>query len=641
MPENRAYAGEILRVDLASGETSRIPTADYSSRFLGGRGMAAALYWKEVPPETGALELSNKLMFFTGPLAGFNGLGSSRWTVCGKSPLTRPQQFSSANLGGDWGVQLKFAGYDGLIVEGASDRPVYLHIDDGAARLRDASALWGKTTVETRDLLKQELGDSTRVAACGPAGENGVAFATILADADASGSCGFGAVMGSKKLKAVAVRGSRRPLAADPERLADLTRRVRELKRDAVGLGQQDLIVGGRTRRDICHGCIGACIRQTFRAEDGTSGKYSCGSAWFYQERAMRYYGAWNEVPFFATRLCDAWGLDTDSMTTLMMWLSRCHKAGILDDAHAGLPISRMGSYEFIEAMVKSIASREGFGDTMAQGVLDAATTLGRAAEDLVTDYTSKAGYSAPYCPRMFPAHSLLYATEPRLPIHQLHEIGVPLFEWIHWAGKGEGSYLSSEVFRKIARRFWGSELAVDFSTFEGKALAAARIQDREYAKESLILCDWMWPITHVRLSEDHIGDPTLESSLLSAATGLEVTEDELYRIGERLFNLGRAIRAREGHLGRSSDVLPVPFHTRPLKAAVQNPECLAPGARGEAISLQGSTVDEDKFEVLKDEYYSIRGWDVASGLQTREKLMQLGLEDVAQDLHRRGTGLA
>lgn len=637
MSEHYGYAGEILRVDLSSGQMRTVPTSDYTLDFVGGRGIAARIYWEEVPPEVSAFDPENRLLYFTGPLAGFNGIGGSRWTVCGKSPLPVPEQFSYCNLGGGWGVKLKFAGYDGIVVHGRSARPVYLLVQDGVAEIRDASHLWGKGTIQVRDALKAELGKSVAVVACGPAGENLVTFASLLADNDASGSCGFGAVMGSKNLKAIAVRGSRRPAAARPQQLADLTRRVRDLKHDSMGEGQTDLILGPRMKKDVCHGCIGACIRQTFEAKDGTKGKYACGSAWFYQERAMRYYGEWNEVPFFATRLCDSFGLDTESVHTLIMWLSRCAKAGILTDDNTGIPLSRLGSHEFIETFVRKIALREGFGDTLGQGLVRAAATVGEGSEELITDYMSKSGYGAEYCPRMFIVSSLLYAMEPRLPINQVHEVGVPLFSWLSWLRKAEGSYLSTRVFRMIAERFWGSELAADFSTHEGKALATRLIQNREYAKESLILCDWMWPITHAKESIDHVGDATLESSLLSAVTGREVTEDGLYRIGERIFNLQRALLAREGHTGRECDVLPEAFYTRPLRWSVQDPECLAPGKDGDVISRKGAVVDREQFESMKDEYYELRGWDAHTGLQTAGVLADLGLQDVADDLQKRG----
>jgi len=636
LTEQYGYTGKILRIDLSSGAITHVPTMDYADRFLGGRGIAARVHWDEVQPEVKAFDPENRLSIFTGPLAGFNGLGSSRWTVCGKSPLTIHEQFSYSNLGGSWGVRLKFAGYDGIIIQGVSDKPVYLFLQDGSAEIRDASSLWGRSTVETRDILKNELGSPAAVVACGPAGENLVAFASLLADNDASGSCGFGAVMGSKNLKAIAVRGSGKVTAANPDRLQELTSYVRELKRGSVGEGQVDLIAGPKMKKDVCYGCIGACIRQTFEASDGTIGKFACGSAYFYQERAMRYYSQWNEVPFFATRLCDGYGLDTESIQTLIMWLSRCHKAGILTDENTGIPQSKMGSLEFIETLTEKVSLREGFGDILARGLVRAADAVGKGSQELITDYTSKAGYGSEYCPRMYIVSGLLYAMEPRLPINQVHEIGVPLFSWLAWVNKAEGAYLSSDVFRRVAGRFWGSELAADFSTYDGKALAAAIIQDRECVKESLILCDWMWPITHVKHSDDHIGDPSLESKLLSAVTGNEVSESELYRAGERIFNLQRAIHTREGHRGRVSDILPEPFYSRPLKWAVQDPECLAPGKDGEVISRKGAVVDRNEFERMKDEYYEIRGWDVATGLQTKAKLEGLGLKDVADYLEQR-----
>jgi aldehyde:ferredoxin oxidoreductase len=637
MAEQFGYAGKILRVDLSSQSITYTPTEVYSDKYLGGRGIATRIFWEEVTPDVKALDPENRLLIFNGPLAGFNGIGSPRWTVCGKSPLTIPEHFSYCNLGGSWGVQLKFAGYDGMVIQGKAVKPVYIYINDDTIEIRDASALHGKTTVETRNAMKKKLGEDLSVVACGPAGENLVSFASLLADNDASGSCGFGAVMGSKNLKAIAVSGSRRPAASNPLRLKELTGLVRELKKDSIGSGQQDLIVGNQAKKDICYGCIGACIRQTFQAKDGTKGKFACGSAWFYQERAMRYYGEWNEVPFFATRLCDGYGLDTESMHTLIMWLNRSNKAGILTEKETGIPFSMIGSYEFIDILVKKISHREGFGDVLAQGLIRAAEAVGKNSWDLITDYTSKAGYGSEYCPRMYIVSGLLYAMEPRLPIHQVHEVGVTLIAWLDWMRKSEGSYLSTDVFREIARRFWGSELAADFSTYDGKALAAAKIQDREYAKESLILCDWMWPIVHVSHSPDHVGDPTLESKLLAAVTGNPIDEEGLYRIGERIFNLQRAILTREGHRGRHSDILPQPFYTRPLRTSVQDPECLAPGKGGEIISRKGAVVDKDEFENMKDEYYQLRGWDVATGLQTRAKLDELGLTDAANDLEKRG----
>ena len=632
------YAGKILKVDLSSGSTTDLPTADYADRFLGGRGIAAKIYWDEVSPQTGALDPENRLLFMTGPLAGFSGIAGSRWTVCGKSPATNPEHFSYTNMGGSWGAQLKFAGYDGIVIKGESDRPIYLSIQDGVAEIRDASTLWRQSTVQARETLKTELGSSTRVVACGPAGENMVTFAGLIADNDASGSNGFGAVMGAKKLKAIAVRGSKRATAANPEKLEELRRYVRGLKTGFSTLHDERPTTDTEMKLDPCYGCIGGsgCIRATRATEDGTRHKFFCGSAVYYHEWAVRHYGEVNEVPFLATVLCDGYGLDVYAVHTMIAWLSRCYKAGILDDESIGIPISKLGSLEFIETLLRKITFREGFGEILAQGLVKAADSVGKGSQELITDYVSKAGRISAYCPRMYIVSGLLYAMEPTLPMHQLHEVGIALFDWLNWANKVEGSYLSSEAFRKIARRFWGGELAADFSTYDGKALATTKIQDRAYAKESLILCDVLWPITQVRHSEDHVGDPGVESKLLSAVTGREVDEQGLYRIGERVFNLQRAILVREGHRGREDDVLPEPFYTKPLKFGTLNPECLAPGKNGEVISRKGAVVERERFEGMKDEYYPLRGWDVVTGLQTRTKLEELGLAEVADDLEKR-----
>jgi aldehyde:ferredoxin oxidoreductase len=212
------------------------------------------------------------------------------------------------------------------------------------------------------------------------------------------------------------------------------------------------------------------------------------------------------------------------------------------------------------------------------------------------------------------------------------------LINWLLEAnGIIEEAFMSSEAISRIAKRFFGTELAVDFSTYDGKALTAKSIQDRESAKESLILCSFSWPITHVRHSEDHMGDPTLESKLFSAVTGRGIEEGELYRVGEKIFNLERAIHAREGHSGREEDTLPDYCFEEPAKPfSPYNPGSLVPGKNGEVISKKGAVLDRDKFEDMKTEYYRLRGWDAHTGLQTREKLNELGLSDVADELEKR-----
>ncbi|NQT48550.1 MAG: hypothetical protein HQ578_06200, partial [Chloroflexi bacterium] len=301
-----------------------------------------------------------------------------------------------------------------------------------------------------------------------------------------------------------------------------------------------------------------------------------------------------------------------------------------------GIPISKLGSLEFIETLLRKIALRDGFGGILAQGVFEAAASLGPEAKEQaeMAGYQSEPGLYPWYGPKLYITNALLHAMEPRTPMQQAHEVALLLTKWA--ATMNNIGYVSSQDFRSIARRFWGGELAADFSTYDGKALAAKMIQDRQYAKECLILCDFLWPVIDLEHTEGHMGDPTLESKLLSAVTGEEVDEEGLYRIGARVFNLQRAILVREGRQGRDFDKLPETCHTVPIEYDHANPDCIAPGKDGEVISLKGTVVDRGKFEKMKDEYYQLRHWDVATGLQTRASLEELELKGVADDLEQR-----
>jgi aldehyde:ferredoxin oxidoreductase len=636
------YAGKILRIDLSSGEIGEFPTADYADVFLGGRGIAAALYWDEVPPDAGAFDPENRLIFMTGPLAGVPGLAGSRWTICGKSPATDPELFCYSNLGGRWGAKLKFCGYDGIVIQGAAQKPVYLFLDEGRAELKDASHLWGKGAAETREMLKGDLGESTGIVATGPAGENTVTFASLLADDDSSGSSGFGAVMGSKKLKAVAVRGKGKVSVADPEGLEELRKYIRKLH---VG-SSATMVISNDVKPFVCYGCIAGCLRSVYKNSSGKTGKVLCQSGVFYQSRPPEDFVQprgkstsvtdWDEGAFNANRLCDDYGLDTNALEVIINWLTRCSQEGILSDEKTGIPLSKVGSPEFLDTLVKKITNREGFGGALADGSLKAAQEVGKAAVEALDEYTIRAGQDTCYDPRIYITTGLLYATEARQPIACLHEIFGPALNWLLSSYNLPGSYTTGEVIRNMAARFWGSGEAADFSTYQGKALAAKIIQDRQYSIECMIFCNFAWPLMLVEDSEDHIGDPSVESRVLSAVTGMDIDKEGLYRIGEKVFNLQRAIHAREDHAGRDKDVLPEAFYSRPIQAAYFNPGCLVPGKDGEQLSRMGQVVDRVEFEKMKDEYYELRGWDVASGLQSKAKLEDLDMPDIAEDLAMR-----
>jgi len=622
------YAGKILRVDLSSGKITETSTLDYSNEFVGGRGIATKIYWDEMSSQVSALDEESRLIFALGPMAGVPVIGGSRWGVFGKSPQTEPEQFCNSNLGGLWGAELKFAGYDGIVVQGKSASPVYLFIHDGMVEFKDASDVWGKGAIETREMLKNDLGKSIRVVTIGPAGENEVVTANLLADNDASGSSGLGAVMGSKKLKAIVVKGTRKGVnIAQPEKLRELTDYFRSLSSGSfTAWGTDFMVSGSKAKKDPCYGCLADCIRVKYTTDDGRSGKYMCQSGMFYLQWSWRYYGEQNEVPFHANKTCDDYGLDTWALEAMLAWLSRCFKKGIVTEENTGLPFSKIGSLEFIEIMARMIALREGFGEVLAQGMEKAAREIGGKAPSFIR-------HTDPYDPRLYITTALLWAMEPREPIQQLHEVGLTLAQWVSWVKEIEGAYVSNDVLRGIARRFWGSEKAADFTSYEGKALATKMIQDRQYAKECLIVCDWIYPILAIKHTEDHVGDPSLESKLLSAITGEEVDEQALYNVGSKVFNLQRAILLREGWKAKEDDKLPDEWYEKPLKFGVMDPDCLVPGSDGAPISQIGSIVDRQEYEQMRGEFYKIRGWDDRTGLQTRNSLEALGMKDVADKM--------
>ena len=628
------YAGKILTVDLSNGNNTESATSDYAPKFLGGRGIAAKLFWDMVPAGTSAMSPDNCLICATGPVTGFFGLAGCRWVICGKSSLHQPEAFSYGNLGGKWGSALKYAGYDALAVKGAAEKPVYLYIHDGVAETKDAAALWGKSSFDTIDAVRAETGKGASVLAIGPAAENMVVFATALADGGSSVSGGMGSIMGSKKLKAIAVTGDKRPKAARPEKLKEITDLVRQIRISTFD-APSPWAIPGLTKQENCYGCGVGCSRQSYKGEDGRRYKSFCQATGIYTMAAVKYFGKMNEVPLMAVRLCDGYGLDSAVMAPLISWLIECYQTGLITEAQAGLPLSKAGSIEFIESLTHKISFREGFGDVLAKGTLTAAATLGQKAKELTPKYIATAtSETKDYDPRLILTTALMLATEPRRPISQLHGIsGNILISWCSWARGLEGAFFSTDDLRLAAERFWGGTEAVDFSTYAGKALAAKKVQDRSCAQESLILCDVHWPMTVTSAGNPngHVGDPTIESRIYSAVTGIETAEDELYRTGERIFNLQRAIQLRQGWGGRDGDRVMEYLFTHPLKQGEVffNPDAVMPGQEGKIISRLGAALDRDEFEKMKTDYYRLRGWDTETGIPTPARLKELELNDI------------
>jgi aldehyde:ferredoxin oxidoreductase len=349
----------------------------------------------------------------------------------------------------------------------------------------------------------------------------------------------------------------------------------------------------------------------------------------------MKYNGErGEEVNRLAERLCDENGLDTGVMSPIISWLDRCYEAGILNDKDTGLPLSRMGSIEFIETLARKISCREGFGDILSRGILEAAECVGKGSQTLLNSLImTRSGETRDHDPRLMPVNALLCAMEPRKPLHMVHATSLPLTRWLNWRKGWKDAFLSTEILQGLAESCWGSPAAGDFSTYSGKALAAKRIQDYGYVKESLILCDLAWPIYQVKSPDKSLGLFTLESQIVSAITGRKLDEAGLAKIGERIFNLQRAVLVRQGWGGRVGDNLLSYLFQEPLNGVFYNPECIVPGKDGNPVSRKSAVVDYAGFEKLKDEYYALRGWDIPTGFQTKAKLAELDLADIAGEL--------
>ena len=278
------------------------------------------------------------------------------------------------------------------------------------------------------------------------------------------------------------------------------------------------------------------------------------------------------------------------------------------------------------------IASRSGFGDILAEGLLRAGEKLGEKFKAHFSNEVSGVGSGASYSPREYIFNGLLYALEPRQPIAALHEVSRLIGQWVTNQANPGATPVTSDVFRAVAEKFWGSDTAWDLTTHEGKALAASKVIDRTYVKDSLLLCDSSWPMMVSQNTEDHVGDPALESRLFSAVTGIETDESTLNRYGERIFNLQRAILLREGRQSKQDDV-PAAFNfTDPVETVFMNPEVIVPGPGDDVIHMKGKVLDRSVFELMRREFYDIRGWDPETGLQKSKTLKQLGLSDLIGD---------
>ena len=629
--EASGWTGRILNVDLSESKISELDTMAYADRFLGGRGIATRIYWEQVAPEIGAFDPGNALILMSGPLTATGVPGASRFEVVSKSPMTDPEGFCYGNLGGFFGPYLKRAGYDGIVVKGRAERPCYINIRDGSAEIRDAAFLWNRGIYETSDLLKEKHGNQIRFVSTGPAGENLCRSATLNTDHEGSATGGFGAVMGSKNLKAISVSGTGNPSVAHPAALKELIAQTMRLSKRGtlrMPLPKQYATYDGKAP---CYQCGLDCLRGTFKTVTGKKAVSKCGPLVFYVADVLQKGEESIDTAFDATHILNDYSLCTNEVGAIIRWLTDCYSAGFLTRRDTGLDLRELGTRAFIEKLASMISRREGFGDILANGLSRIGETLGDGALAYFPLLVPGVGGGSGYAPRMYNTNAMLYALEPRTPIAMLHEVSYMVARWLLHSIRPELSPTTAEVYRKAATRFWGHDKAWDLTTYEGKAEASVIVQDRTYIKDSLLLCDCAWPMMDSFNTPDNIGDSAMESKLFSAVTGIETDEAGLLKYGERIFNQQRAVLLREGWKSGEDDI-PAEFNfTTPLDMDGLNPKLIVPGPTEEPVSIRGRVLDRDKFLEMRETYYNLRGWDPETGLQKPETLDALDLSDLVQ----------
>lgn len=634
------WTGKLLRINVSDQRTQIIPTREYSQNLIGGLGIAMKIAWNEIDPDIDAFDIGNKLIFSTGPLTGTLAPGSGRMEIVGKSPRTFPKEtVTRSGMGGHWGVELKRAGYDAVILEGRAEKPLYIQIDRRSITFHDAGDLWGSDTYSTQKRIKDEHGPETQVICIGPAGENKSRIATIITETSfSSGKSGFGAVMGVKNVKAIAVHGGGGQIGvAHPGRLIKLAAQYVDLigynpmREWTVGYHPPEhharFFKKYRMGNASCFGCPVQCF--AFMKVPGLDPAQVHCVNYYYMKPAYDFYGETPEgdqAIWQSIVLCNKLGLCTFEMAGLVPWLTDLFYAGLIDEEKSGLPLDKVGSREYIEALLSSIASRRNIGDVLAEGAPRAANAL-PDTWPLYEKYYPAHGQTEHNSVRDYPAIALLWALDSRDPMidhHAYRHLAVSRQRW------PRPHQLPKEAAQAISKNIFGSETAIDHGTYAEKSKVVAYCQNRSAVINSLVLCDFLFPIFTSQSREDRMGDTSAESKLLSAATGMDMDEKGLNRMGERICNIQRAVMIREGRTAADDTLHPSYFQKATVERKTQET-----GASVAIISSDHTRpIDRQEFEEAKTTYYRIRGWDPNTGCPTRETLKDLDLKDIADQLN-------
>jgi len=633
--------GTILRVDLSKGTVEKQPiTEEMRLKYVGGRGINVRVLFDEVGPKVEPLSPENRIIFSAGPFSGSNAPSVARFNITSKSPLTGI--FGDSNAGGNFGPALKKAGIDNLVIKGKASEPVYLWIDDDKVEVRPARHLWGKNIREAEASIREELGDKrVRVAAIGQAGEHLVKIASVVHEERSASRTGMGAVMGSKNLKAIAVRGTKEVELADPDNFNKLAKELQQrISKSPAYARQRDYKKHCASAGTYLTNKVGFLSVNNFQKAgefegadkfdpEKVAGEYciagvpchkcpiACGRKWEVKEGP--FAGEWgnkieegvftplgpvcgnDNLPsiFKMNNMGNQLGIDTvefgQGMAVVMEWFEK----GIVSKKDLDGISMTWGNYEAMMKMMEKVAYRQGVGDIFAEGIVRAAPKFGREAVKYVSH--SKGLTMAGIDPRMLIGMSLGFATSTRGACHLLAMVPV------------EFPAMPVMTPEQAEAKFGSREVTVP--TSYQKAAPLIYYQHLYLIPDFFEVCRFLFRMGggSDAFSYDNLFD------LYAYATGIRLDEKEMATISERQFNMERAFSSREG-IRRKDDRLIGKWAEEPVPNG----------------PFKGEKIDPVKWEVMLDDYYRLRGWD-KNGVPTRKKLKELGLDDVAISLEKYG----
>lgn len=678
------YSGKILKVDLSAREVSVIETEKYRE-WGGGHGIGSALFWELCEDKTvGGLDPRNVVTLMTSPMSGtMVPSASGRVEVQGIGASGYPTNwFTRSNFGGRFGGQLKYAGWDGIVITGKADAPVWIDILDDSVEIRDAADLWGKDTQETQKAIwaikgdevhgwtnmgrSRDAGRSTQkpaIVTIGPAGENQSSLGCLVHDAgNAAGQGGFGAVFGSKNLKAICVVGTGSVEVADPAGLFSARLMAKEeyaaepgqpapLNGPSFGVAPAPVLFYKRTTGvtmgpQACQGCINGCRP---RWSDALANESSCQETSVYTAFDALKHGAHTDASVTATDLVQRMGINSYELALGLGYLYALNQMGVLGTGLAidtSLDFSQIGETSFAVELITAIATRTDIGEDLAQGFVRAAEKWGRLEQDWATgilDFPYWGYANHGYDPRT----EVEWGYSSIMGDRDMNEHGFNAHMWAvaRHMGAGLDVPVTAERYAEIVTSkmapYDGDMKMVDYSTenIYSESFAKLVVWQRHYTrfwKQSALYCDFRWPDLANFSAKDNVGlTGDGEPLFWNAVTGDGMTFAEGIELGRRIWNLDNAVWVLQGRHRDMVQFAPYIYDVK-LESSLVGPYYpLAGTVNGQwaYINTLGRSIDREGFEQWKTHFYTLEGWDVKTGWPTRETLEDLDLGFVADAL--------